>query len=133
MVRTLVLGALALLLAAGCGGGESKAKVKGQIVDNEQPMSFGPTQVAVEFSPLDENGKPDVKTVYSAVVNENGSFEVVASNGELPPGKYRVSILATGKLKARFQAFAPGKSRIDRELDPGMNEVTIDVAKPDGG
>jgi hypothetical protein len=38
-----------------------------------------------------------------------------------------------GKLGTQLKAFAAPGSPIRRELKPGPNDITIDVAKPDGG
>ncbi len=135
MRRAFVVLAFALvaLAASGCGG-PGKAKVKGQLVSGGQPMSFPATQVGVVFTPVGADGKPDPTKAYTAVVNEDGTFELVASGGELPSGNYQVSILATGgKLATQMKPYAGASSPIRRELKPGPNEITIDVTKPDGG
>lgn len=130
MKRMWLIAALAGFLAVGCGAG--MAKVKGRLVENGTPMSFPPTQIAVELTLLGEDGKPDRSKVYTAVVNEDGSFEVVASGGTLTPGTYQVGIIATGKYTDRLKRFAPPASPVRREVKPGSNELTIDVAKPEG-
>jgi hypothetical protein len=123
--------ALALLaLAAGCGSG--KARVKGRLVENGQPQKFGATQVALEFVPLGADGKPEQGKSYTAVVNEDGTFEVVASGGELPPGTYQVAVTAMGTLRTKYRAFAAPTSAIRREIKAGKNDLTIDLAKPEG-
>ena len=109
------------------------AKVKGRLVSNGQPMKFPPTQVAVGFSPVGADGKPDPAWSFTTPVNEDGSFELVASGGELPAGTYQVSIQAMGKFATEFKAYAGTSSAIRRELKAGPNEITIDVTKPDGG
>jgi hypothetical protein len=131
MRRVLVCLALTGLLAGGCGGGT--AKVKGRLVTNGQPMSFPATQAAIVLSPLGADGKPDPAKSYSAVVNQDGSFELVASGGELPAGNYQVSIQAVGKLKEQLKLFAGTDSPVRRELKSGLNDITIDVTKSDGG
>jgi hypothetical protein len=130
MKRTLFLVMLAAALAGGCAGGQ--ARVKGRLLHNGEPMTFPPTTVAIELSPVEENGKVDVSQVYSAVVKEDGSFEVVASKGEVPPGTYAVSIQATGQFKAQLKNFAPGTSAVRRDLEPGKNDLTIDLSRPEG-
>lgn len=132
MRYAILLTALAGLLAGGCGG-EAKAKVKGKLVSNGAPMSFPATQAAVSLSPVGADGKPDPAKAFTAVVNEDGSFEVLASGGELPAGTYQVSIQAMGKLGQQLKGFAGANSPVRRELKPGANDITIDVAKPDGG
>jgi hypothetical protein len=130
MKRTVFLAALAAALVGGCEGGQ--ARVKGRLLQGGEPMSFPLTAVAVELSPVDENGKVDGNQVYSAVVQVDGSFTVTASKGEVPPGTYAVSIQATGQLKAQLKSFAPGTSAVRRDLEPGTNDLTIDLSKPEG-
>ena len=132
MRHVLLLVALVALAAGGCGG-EAKAKVKGRLVSNGQPMKFPATQVAVGFSPIGADGKPDPARSYNTPVNEDGSFELVASGGELPPGTYQVSIQAMGKLATEMKAYSGPASAVRRELKAGPNDITIDVTKPDGG
>ena len=132
MRHVLLLVALVALAAGGCGG-DAKAKVKGRLLSNGQPMKFPATQVAVGFSPVGADGKPDPARSYTTPVNEDGSFELVASGGELPPGNYQVSIQASGKLAAQMKPYAGTSSLVRRELKAGPNEITVDVAKPDGG
>jgi hypothetical protein len=124
--------ALVALVVSGCGG-EQKAKVKGRLVSNGQPMTFPATQVAVVFTPMGADGKPEPTKSFTCVVNEDGSFELNASGGQLPTGNYQVSIQAMGKLATQMKPFAGTASLVRRELKPGSNEITIDVAKPDGG
>jgi len=70
---------------------------------------------------------------FTMPVNEDGSFELNASGGQLPTGNYQVSIQAMGKLGTQMKAFAGTGSLVRRELKPGANEITVDVTKPDGG
>src|SRR5690349_19732037 len=125
LVAAVVLAALA---AGGCGSG--KGKVKGRLVANGQPMSFPPTQVAVVFAPVGADGKPDPLKAFTAVVNEDGTFELIASGGELPAGQYQISIQAMGAMKEKLKGFAAANSRVRRELTSGTNDITIDVTKP---
>jgi hypothetical protein len=128
--RRALLAVALLAVVAGCGSG--KARVKGRLVENGQAKKFPATQVALEFVPLDADGKPEPGKSYTAVVNEDGTFEVVASGGELPPGKYQVTVTATGDLRAKYRAFAAPTSAIRREIKAGKNDLTIDLAKPEG-
>lgn len=128
MRRVLFVLALIGLATGGCGS--SLAKVKGRLVNNGQAITVPATQVAVILAPLDAEDKPDPLKSFTAVVNEDGTFEVLASGGELPPGRYQVAIQAQGKLKEQFKALAVPNSPIRRELKPGPNELTIDIAKP---
>jgi hypothetical protein len=123
--------ALVALATSGCGGG--MAKVKGRLVSNGQPMTVPGMTVGVVFTPVGADDKPNPTKAYTAVVNEDGSFELVASGGEFPAGKYQVAITATGKMAAQLKAFAGPNSPIRREFKSGENDIVIDVAKPDGG
>lgn len=128
MNRALLMVVLVCALLVGCGSG--KAKVRGRLVENGQPTTFPPTTLALELAPVGEDDQPDKTKLYPAVVNEDGTFEVVASGGEVPLGKYAISIQATGKYTEKLKAFAPGASRIRREIKAGTNDLTIDLAKP---
>ena len=121
---------LLALLLAGCSS--APAKFRGQLVENGQPMKVPATTLAIEVNALTEDGKLDPAKLYPAVVNEDGSFEVVAGGGTLPLGKYAIAIQATGKYQTQLKRFAPGTSPIRREIKPGTNEITIDVARPEG-
>ena len=125
MRRSLLALALAALAAGGCGGA-APATVKGRIVSNGEPMAVaGPA--AITFTQLDGEAK-----MFTAMLKPDGTFEVVASGGQLPPGNYRVSLMAVGKAGDKFKAFGDTNSPIRRELKPGANEVTVDVSKPEG-
>lgn len=129
MRRVILALSLAVLAAPGCDGG-APAKVKGRLVTNGEPMTVS-GQVAVTFTALGGAGTSSAKS-FTAVVNPNGSFELVASGGELPPGLYQVSVVAVGKAAAPFRGLVGDKSPVKRELKPGANDLTIDVAKPEG-
>jgi hypothetical protein len=130
MKRLIPVVAAVALAAAGCSGGGT-ARLKGKIVDNGQPVTFPPTTASVQLSPLGEGGTPDPTKVYACVVNEDGSFEFLASGGELPPGTYQVVLeLVGGKGPANAKAIA-GKA-LKRELKSGSNDLVIDLAKPEG-
>jgi len=113
------------LVAAGCGAGAGK--VKGQIVDNGQPKTFPASSYAVEFTLLDGKGEPDISKSYTAVVETDGSFEVRASGGTLPPGTYQVTIKSPGK---KSMATASPSPAARREIKAGDNVITLDLAKP---
>jgi hypothetical protein len=89
----------------------------------------GPTQAALQFTPLGPDGKPEAASSFTAVVNENGTFEVVASGGKLPAGTYQVGLQTYCKLAGKYRALAPPGSPIRREPRPGWNDLTIDLAK----
>lgn len=131
MRGALVAAALVGLVSGGCGG-EEKAKVKGRLVNDGQPMTFQAFQAAVVFTAVGPDDKPDSAKAFTAVVGEDGTFELVASGGEVPVGRYQLAIQAVGKTATQLQGFAGPSSPIRRDLKPGPNELTIDVAKPAG-
>ena len=118
-----------MICLAGCG--ESKATVKGKIVENGQPKTFGANQAALQLTLIGPDGKPDDNKSFTAVVNEDGTFEVVASGGEIPIGKYQVAVQIMGATGQPYKKLAPPDSPIRRELKSGANELTIDLAKPE--
>jgi len=131
MRRAFVLIALAGLASGGCGS--DKAKVKGRVVNNGQPMTFPPFQASVVLAPCGADDKPDQAKSFTCIMGEDGSFELIASGGEVPPGRYQVAIQAMGKPSNQLKGFASPSSPVRRDLKPGANELTIDIAKPDGG
>ena len=129
MKRALPVAAVVALIFCGCGSGT--ARVKGKIVENGQPRQFAPFSASVQFAKIGDDGRPDPTKMYSAVVEADGSFELVASGGELPAGMYQVAIEMPVK-KGERNSFAPPDSAVRRELKSGSNELTIDLAKPEG-
>ncbi len=121
-MRFVLCFALLLVPIAGCSPGIGK--VKGQIVENGQPKTFPPSSHAIEMSMIGANGEPDNMKSFTAVVGIDGTFEVLASGGQVPPGTYRVSVQgpSTKKLTAKVS--------VNREIVVGDNNITIDLAKP---
>lgn len=126
-MRRLALAAALAALAAGCGGKGEPARLKGRLVENGGPREFAPFSASVEVFLLGGDGQPDKAKSFTAPVGGDGTFEVVASGGTLPPGEYEVQVhLPAAKGKAATKVVAR------RELKPGPNDVTIDLAKPNG-
>lgn len=119
----LALGVLALGVA-GCGG-PPMGKVKGQIFENGQPKSFPPASHAVEIAAVNASGEADPTKTFTAVVNEDGTFEMLASGGQLPAGTYAFTVRGAGTKKGA----APPKAS-KREIHSGDNQITLDLAKP---
>jgi hypothetical protein len=130
MKRALVLIALAALASGGCA--EAKAKVKGRVVSNGQPMTFPGFQAAVVLAPCGPDDKPDQARAFTCVLGADGTFELVASGGEVPAGRYQVAIQAVGKTSDQLKTVAGPNSPVRRDLRPGPNELVIDVANPSG-
>lgn len=115
--------AIAAILVAcvGCGD-NTTGQVKGRLVENGEPKAFPPTSYSVEFSlfgPTD----PEKMKLYTAVVDTDGTFQVHASGGKLPIGKYLVTIRPPASQKAA------ARQPLEREIKPGMNEFLLDIAK----
>jgi hypothetical protein len=132
-MRRLTSAAVALLLA-GCGGG-GMAKIKGRVLENGQPVVV-PGQASLVFSPARPDGKAGDKA-YAATLSGDGTFELVASGGELPPGDYVVSFEAVGGPATGTGPSGLAKYRdtfkdVKQRLKPGDNDLTFDLAKPGG-
>jgi hypothetical protein len=131
MPRCLWLAVAAVaLVATGCD--PATAKVKGRLVENGQPLSFPPTTASVQLSPCNPDGTPDMSKVYACVVEPDGTFVLHASGGEVPTGKYFIAVEVTGKPDPKFKPFSGPTSPIRRDLKSGMNDLTIDIGKPEG-
>jgi hypothetical protein len=121
---------MALLAFALVGCGSGKARVKGRLVENGQALTFAPTSAAVELTLLKEDGTPDPTKVTTAVVDTDGSFEVVASGGEVPIGTYAIGLKLPAPLQRKYAKLSPPASPIRRKVAAGSNDLTIDLAKP---
>ncbi|MBY0513912.1 MAG: hypothetical protein K2P78_08375 [Gemmataceae bacterium] len=121
--------ALGLGLLAGCGGGGA-AKVKGRVVENGQPVQVQ-GQAALVLYP-DAGGKPGTKA-YPMALNPDGSFELVVSGGEVEPGPYLISLEVNGpKTTPGVGKYKESFKNYKQELKPGMNDLTIELTKPNG-
>lgn len=117
------------LLLSGCSG--NMATVSGRIVDNGQPMKYAATQAAVQLTLMGANGKPDNSKSFTAVVNPDGTFQVVASGGSVPIGTYQV-IMNIRDEDPKYKPFTALDSQIRREVKPGHNDLVLDLSKPAG-
>jgi hypothetical protein len=131
--RLLAAAAAAVLLLPGCP--EPAGRLKGRVVENGQPVGV-PPQTALMFTKVGPDDKLDANKSYTANISPDGSFEVVASDGRLPPGKYAVSIESPGKgtggvLKYKEKYKLPG-SPFRVTVAAGQNELTVDLAQPPG-
>jgi hypothetical protein len=115
----------AAVLALGCGGGVGR--VKGQVVEGGKPLPVE-GQVALMFELIGPDGKPDEIKSYPVPLNKDGSFELVASGGTVPPGTYRVTVQVNGRKEASGIARYKGQS-LTQEVKAGSNNLTIDLAK----
>jgi len=131
--RLFPAAAVAAAFLFGCG--ETSGRLRGKVVENGQPTGI-PAQAALMFTVVDASDKPDAAKSFTATIDKDGTFELVASDGRLPPGKYMVTIetpaggtsgLAKYKDKYRYP-----NSPIRAVIAAGQNDLTIDLAKPNG-
>ncbi|WP_162659575.1 hypothetical protein [Tuwongella immobilis] len=133
---------LMLLTNSGCGD-TGKSTLKGQLQKSDgSPFALqAGEQAFLTFCQVGESGAINSEATYPAMVQGNGQFEVIASGGELPPGKYRVAlqILAgsavtksgTPKQADRLKgAMSPEKSKTEITVQPGSNDLQIKL--PEG-
>ncbi|MCE9563640.1 MAG: hypothetical protein K8U57_16490 [Planctomycetes bacterium] len=129
--------AIVLYLAIGvCGCAETPSQVKGRLLENGQPLVLpvSSTPQSVVLVPLAADGQTETGRMYSAIIDSDGTFELVAAGGAIPPGFYKISldVAATGKAGEKFKQFRGSGSPLRKELKPGVNDFTIDLAKPEG-
>jgi len=125
-----ILGLCVPLWLAGCGSATT-ATITGKIVDNGQPRQYQPTQAAVQLTLVGPGGKLDENRSFTAVVNPDGTFQVISSGGEIPVGTYQVAIQIRDE-DPKYKAFAAPESQVRREIKPGRNELVLDLSKPAG-
>src|SRR5947209_1386810 len=128
-MRKLIICALLAACTLGCGGG--KGRVKGRVVENGSPVTVE-GQAAVMFYLIGEDGKPDPTRGYPVPLNEDGSFELVASGGQVPPGNYLITVEVNGPKSAtgmgRFKGrFSYPDSPLRQEVKGGRNNLTVDL------
>lgn len=132
MYRVALAAAAALL--AGCGGA-GMGKIKGKVLENGQPVTVT-GQASLVFTPIGADGKIGNKA-YAAGLNPDGTFELVASGGEVAAGLYNVTLEVAGGKGAEGAPAGLAKHRaafrdVKREIKPGENDLTIDLTKPGG-
>ena len=131
-MRNFILFAALAISAAGCGS--SLGRIKGRLVENGQPVTID-GQAALMFYHLGDDGKPNPSKAFPLPLSKDGSFELVASGGAVPPGNYLVSFDVNAKKSdkglGRFKdKFTYPTSTLRQEVKAGENDVTIDLAKP---
>ena len=120
------------LVLIGCGDGQGK--IKGRLLENGQPVPV-PGQAALMFWLIGADGSPDPNRAYAAHLHSDGSFELIASAGKVPPGTYLVSLNVNGPESregiGKFKkAFSDTNSPLRREIKAGKNDLVIDFANP---
>ncbi|MFO0865694.1 MAG: hypothetical protein U0744_13755 [Gemmataceae bacterium] len=129
-MRTIVAAMLAIMVV-GCGNGQ--AKVKGKLVESGTPVAIE-GQAALLFYLIDASGKPNPSKSYPMPLEKDGSFELTASGGEMPPGTYLVSFEVNapkstkglGQYRGRF---VYPDSPLRQEVKAGRNEVVVNLGK----
>lgn len=131
----------ALLLAitlVGCGGA-GQAKLEGQLYTRpgEKLKLESNEQAFLSFTGVGADGKPSLEQSYPCQVNPDGTFEMIASGGVLPPGTYRVTLdLIAMKMQDgqggrpqqidRFSGrFSRDRSKLDVEVKRGSNKLDV--------
>lgn len=87
--HAMLLVLCSLVFLAGCGG-PPPVMVKGKITQDGKPVTVGPSgKIELIFEPE----KDDAGRAYPAVVQADGTFEVVGrDNRGIVPGKYKVNV-----------------------------------------
>lgn len=125
-------------LSGGCGSGESKYVVTGQITKDGKPLPVRPQvgELKVEFRQVDAKNQPQAGPFPAEVNSADGTYRVIGLDDRgVPAGKYHIIVqwfddgLAGGdKLKGQFDA---SHSKIYREVN-GSGKIDIDLAQPEG-
>ena len=135
-MRTFFL--LVVLAACAVGCGPAQGRIKGRVVENGEPIvapgQAADGQAALMFYLIGADGKPNPSKAYPIPLSPDGTFELVASGGAVPPGIYLVtfevnapkSAKGIGRFKGRYSY---PDSTLRHEVKAGANEVTIDLAK----
>jgi len=108
-------------------------QVKGRVVDNGEPIAVD-GQAALMLYRINDAGQPDEAQSYPIPLEKDGTFELVASGGSVPPGTYLVTLMVHGadpkKGIGRYKnAFPYPDSKLKQTVEPGSNEVTIDLSE----
>ena len=119
-MQRAILFALLLGFLAGCG--DRPARVKGQILENGQPKACPSYTASITFTPAGTDATKGVS--FTSPINPDGTFQVLVSGGDLPPGKYEIAVQLRASGKGVPTTFR-------RELKPGSNDLSFDLAKPD--
>jgi hypothetical protein len=128
----LGLAGLALCLSAsGCGGSPNLA-VKGRLLKNGEP--FRPDKddiVRITFAPIPEPGQRAMDYYAANFNHDDGTFRAAGKDGTgVPPGKYRIGIEHLRNKRDLLRgAFDADRSPFVREVNGGIKEITIDLAK----
>ncbi|MFO0877558.1 MAG: hypothetical protein U0840_09300 [Gemmataceae bacterium] len=125
-MRTLVL-MIALLAVCAAGCGSSKARVKGQVVENGKPVTVE-AQAALMFDLIGPDGKTDTLRSYPVPLNKDGSFELAASGGEVVPGTYKVTLQVNGPKGSSGITLYKGQS-LKQEIRAGSNVLSVELTK----
>lgn len=138
-MRFLLPGVLTavVLVVVGCGGSK-QSSLHGQLfvkAGEKLTLEKG-EQAFLSLTGLKPDGTLDMERTYPCHVNPDGSFQMAASGGELPPGTYRVSLTVSPQVPQpgkgpsdRFKGkYARERSKLKIEVKPGRNDLAIDLS-----
>ena len=114
----------------GCGSdGPANVSAKGQLLKKGQPLQIANgvfTQMV--FYPATETKDLKTYTTYSAMLNPDGTFEVVS----IPPGKYLIALELLGNSGDLCKGlFMKQNSKLIRDVT-GKESIQIEITKPKG-
>jgi hypothetical protein len=117
---------LLVFLLVGCA--KKTASVRGKLTDGPSALTAGERdRVTVTFCPYPPSAEVESPSCTAKVNQAEGTYEV-----QVPPGKYRISVLAFVGMTDKFQgAFSPTASQILRDVT-GDQTIDLDLSKPDG-
>jgi hypothetical protein len=122
--KTLTLILVGTALACGCGGSPQENLVKGRILYGDEPLkNQNFNQAVVQFHEATDSKSPQI---YYGTFDEEGNYSI-----KVPPGKYRVAVLATGAPKGKKpeDEYAPPVSIIPANYaDPKLSKIEIEVS-----
>src|SRR4051812_11673641 len=114
---------LFVLLALGCGGGDSLVKVKGRLTKADAPMTVGPKgKVVLVFWRLRPDGVAGDK--YRTDLRPDGTFDVLPEEGKtgIPAGKYRITV--------GWMDPGPGNDKLKGVFNPVTSPLVRDLVGP---
>ncbi len=132
----LVLSVVILSLSMiGCGGGSSRLKVQGKVVNNGTPYTH---RADTETFQVTFRSAGEQSQSFTPAVDEaTGTFTLLGSDGTgIPPGTYTIEVtsLPYGPPKPgspqgdRFKTrYTGAKSPLKVEIKPDTRSITIDV------
>jgi hypothetical protein len=128
-LQTLLLSALMVLLATGCGG-SNFIKAKGRVVKGGEPYHTPEGEgLRIFFAPEQTSDAEHYDSYAAAYDPDDGTFEVIGKDGRgLPPGQYRVGIQLMQKKEDLLGGRLLGKqSPFVVEVALRGNDIVLDL------